>query len=139
MSLEDNEFRALWDQFMATCTVARTDEKGEPVVLVTDQLAYDGIAYILRQLNDIARLGDVNVVQSRTLLVKALQDWFVLVYINHYDNAKRPIEKDPFYTSGYTLICLLFSRVEAGRDRKLLIEELKAKQPTTNMIMSGGR
>jgi hypothetical protein len=121
---------------MATCTVQTTDKDGKPLILVRDQLAFDGISYILRSLSPEARLGSINAAQNQHLAHKILQDWFVLVYINHYDKGL-PIEKDPFYTSGYTLICLLLSRAEGGRDRQLAIEKIKAQNPATNMIMAG--
>ena len=123
----ENEFEALYQKWMATCTVRATDEKGQDIVLVNDLLAHDVIAYIQRQLNDIARLGVINENQYQIILTETLDDLFVLIYINHYDN-KPAIEKDPMFTSSKNLCKYLLSRVLNGKDYALELEEIKAKQ-----------
>jgi len=124
----DNEFAILYEKWMATCTVKAKDEEGNDTILVNDLLAQDVIAYIQRQLNDIARMGDINDAQYRIILTETLDDLFVLIYINHYENGKPALEKDPLFTSSKNLIKYLLSRVLGGKDYKLEMEEIKAKQ-----------
>jgi len=129
----ENEFEALYQKFMATCLIESKDENGQPITLVADLLAQDVIAYVQRQLNDIARLGSINDAQYRILLSETLDDLFVLIYINHYEMGKPALEKDPLFTSSKNLIKYLLSRVVGGKDRELELEEIRAKQ-AINML-----
>jgi hypothetical protein len=101
----------------------------------------------MRQLSPEARLCDLNEIEYRVLLEKALEDWFVLVYINHYDTEKLKvpegnlegiegvIAKDPYFTSGYNLIAMLFNRAKLGSDKKMKIEKIRASNPPANLVM----
>ena len=130
----ENEFDALYQKFMATCLVKSKDEEGNDVILISDPLAQDVIAYIQRQLNDIARMGHINDNQYRLILCETLDDLFVLVYVNHYEVGRPALEKDPIFTSSKNLIKYLLSRIVGGKDYALEIEEIKAKQNVQNVI-----
>ena len=141
----EDEFQSLWDRFLSTCTIKSVDDKGQPIILIKNALAYDGISYIMRQLSPEARLCDLNEIEYRVLLERALEDWFVLVYINHYDTdaltgmqegIESVINKDPFFTSGYNLIAMLFNRAKGGGDRRMKIEKIKAANPAANLVMA---
>jgi hypothetical protein len=124
----DNEFDMLYQKFMATCMVKAKDEEGKDIILINDLLAQDVIAYIQRQLNDIARMGNINDSQYRIILTETLDDLFVLIYINHYEVNKPALEKDPMFTSSKNLCKYLLSRIIGGKDYALELEEIKAKQ-----------
>ena len=130
----ENEFAALYEKFMATCMVKAKDEAGNDTILVNDLLAQDVIAYIQRQLNDIARMGNINDSQYRIVLTETLDDLFVLIYINHYEPNKPALEKDPLFTSSKNLIKYLLSRVVGGLDYKLEMAEIVAKQNIQNVM-----
>jgi hypothetical protein len=130
----DNEFAMLYEKFMATCMVKAKDEEGNDIVLVNDLLAQDVIAYIQRQLNDIARMGNINDSQYRIILTETLDDLFVLIYINHYESGKPALEKDHLFTSSKNLVKYLLSRVVGGKDYALELEEIKAKQNVQNIL-----
>ena len=124
----ENEFEMLYQKFMATCMVKKMDENGKDIVLVNDLLAQDVIAYIQRQLNDIARLGVINDAQYRIILTETLDDLFVLIYINHYEQGRPALEKDPLFTSSKNLIKYLLSRVLGGKDYNMEMEDIHTKQ-----------
>lgn len=124
----ENEFENLYQKFMATCIVRRTDENGKETILVSDPLAQDVIAYIQRQLNDIARLGVINDAQYALIMKETIDDLFVLIYINHYEEGKPAIEKDPLFTSSKNLVKYLLSRVLGGKDYHMEIEDIRTKQ-----------
>ena len=124
----ENEFEMLYQKFMATCMIRKTDENGKDIILINDMLAQDVIAYIQRQLNDIARLGSINDAQYRIILSETLDDLFVLIYINHYEPDKPALEKDPMFTSSKNLIKYLLSRIIKGGDRELELADIASRQ-----------
>ena len=130
----ENEFDALYQKFMATCMIKAKDESGNDIILDNDLLAQDVISYVQRQLNDIARMGNIIDAQYRIVLTETLDDLFVLIYINHYEPGKPALEKDPLFTSSKNLIKYLLSRVLGGKDYALELEEIKAKQNVQNVI-----
>jgi len=124
----DDEYKNLWERFLQTCKpVKRETTDGHEVILVNDDLAFDAISYIMRQLNDSSLLGNLNVVQYGQILSDAVVDFAILVYINHYEEGAPAIQRDPIYTSGVNLMKLMFSRTLNGKDRELEIESIKAK------------
>jgi len=132
----DNEYETMYQQFMATCVVKAKDDNGNDIILIDDRLAQDVIAYVQRQLGSITRLGTINDSQYRIILTETIDDLFVLIYINHYENGKPALEKDPIFTSSKNLIKYLLSRVLGGKDYQLELEEIRAKQTQQNIIQS---
>lgn len=127
--LED-EFKNLWERFLLTCKpVRKTKEDGTEIIIVEDELAYEAIGYIIRQLNDATLLADLNNRQYEISLTDAILDYNILVYIKHYKPGMPVVENDPLYTSGVNIMRLMFSRVLGGKDRQLEIENIRAKAP----------
>lgn len=136
--MAETQFSSMWNIFMRTCAVEDRNDKGEPIWIVKDQLGWDVITFILRQLNDETLKGTINEAQLHVMLEDASLDLCNLIYIKNYEAGKHLIEKDPLHTSAQNLLRILFTRVVGGKDRELLKLEIQAKQPIS-YVMQGGR
>lgn len=131
----------LKDIFTDTCTMMlgrEADGSVRTILLIENKLAYDVMGYIIRQINPESSLGYTDLLKNQKLLIKARQDLFILVWINHYfkedGSTYEPLEKDPIFTSADNLLCLLYTRVELGRDRALELEKIKASQNVSQIV-----
>lgn len=126
----------MWNIFMRTCAIEGTDKEGKPIWIIQDQLGWDVITFILRQLNDETLKGNINQAQLYVMLDDASLDLCNLIYIKNYEQGKHLIEKDPLHTSAQNLLRILFTRVVGGLDRQVILEEIRARQPV-NYVMQG--
>jgi len=129
--------------------------------IMDPNLSYDLYTFIIRQLNEVARLGKINDKEKNIMVEAACEGLFNLVYLKHYKPAKKVIreyefvdtntntqqkiykeewefecvmDKDPVFLSARNLIWMLFTRVQNGHDALLFIEELRSKQVINNVI-----
>jgi hypothetical protein len=125
----DDEFTKLKEQFMQSCTTI-----GGLKYVVDKELANEVVNYILRQVNEFSRLGELNEQQHGHMLKAATRGLFILVFVNYY--SEDLITKEPIYISGSNLLKLMYSRVFFGRDRFMALAEIDSKRP---IMMSGAK
>lgn len=98
-----------------------------------EALKSEVIGYILRQLNQDTMRGYVkNTIQYKHILLNAYKGLFRLIYLYDYEAdtfQKTLAERDALFYSAMYLVMLLMTRPYQGNDYKLLLEEMKAKQP----------
>lgn len=121
MTAED-EFTKLREQFMATYV-----QVGGKEYNVDKELANEVVNYILRQINEFSRLGNINEMQHAVMLKASIRGLFILVFVKYY--SENLLDKEPVYISGVNLLQLMYSRVFQGRDRELTMAEIESKRP----------
>jgi hypothetical protein len=132
MGFSENEFKEIKDQFLQTAKQelgGSEDAEKKAQALMDSYLAQDAIAYILRQLNQIARLGVLDMGQYKLMMSEAETGLFLLIYVKHYKEREDLVDKDPVWISCRNLLRNLFSRVLHGRDRELYEKELESRRP----------
>jgi hypothetical protein len=110
----ESEFQQMWSMFLQTCraTVKKgKDEKGADTefIMVEDTLAFDAVAYILRQFNESTLEGSANTEQAAKIMQDASRGYFLLLYFKNYDT--KLMDKEPLLVSGNNIIRLLCSKV----------------------------
>ena len=136
--VQETEFQQMWSMFLQTCraTVKKgKDEKGEDAefIMVEDTFAFDAIAYILRQFNELTLEGSANTEQAAKIMADASRGYFLLLYFKNYDN--KLMEKEPLLVSGNNIIRLLCSKVVGTGYRTYKVNMKVAGATPTQYIM----
>lgn len=140
MNVKSADIKTAIDSFKATVSHQITDKDGN----ITTEYFYDEkliesvISYVLRMLNDSARLGHIDYGEFITVLKKANDGLFDEIYLKNYVKGESVYKKDSLRSSAEIFMYLLFTRVLKGRDRDLALAEIESRQKKVIMGVGGG-
>lgn len=101
--------------------------------IVPLDMGFELISFVETQLNEIARLGNINTFQMQQMEYSAEMGAFIIIYYKFYnsviekDPSKTVLSGDPIFFAFRNLIRLLFSRVSGGGDRQLALAKINAE------------
>ena len=122
----DSEFKESLAKFKQQLSF--TNAEGKTTTFLDEALITEVHSYIFQQLNDIARMGVIDINQYKLMSSESLEGLFTLVYVKNYKVGEDLIDKDSLYISASNFTRLLFSRVLGGRDREIVLRDIDSKQ-----------
>lgn len=131
MGVFDNEQKDSFEKFKQQTSFK--DKEGKVTTFKDESLVAEVYSNIHTQLNDVARMGVLDIPQWKQFKDDMIEGVFILIYIKNYKNDEDLIDKDAFFIASKNYGTLLSTRVLNGRDRAILLADIEAKKQTIVM------